>query len=103
MVRPGAHPYPECMSEVPRQKLVVVGQGYVGLPLSMRAVDKGYQVVGYDVDENRVKRLSIGQSFVEDVSDDRLKAALDSGRYEPSTDTRSARGFDVAVITVPTP
>src|SRR3954453_5284681 len=88
---------------MPRAKLVVIGQGYVGLPLSMRAVDAGYQVVGYDVDENRVKRLSVGQSFVEDVSDERLRQALESGRFEVSTDARSARGFDVAVITVPTP
>jgi UDP-N-acetyl-D-glucosamine dehydrogenase len=91
------------MSQSGSAKLIVIGQGYVGLPLSMRAVEKGYRVVGYDVDENRIKRLSIGQSFVEDVSDERLRAALDSGDYEPSTDARSARGFDVAVITVPTP
>lgn len=84
-------------------KLVVVGQGYVGLPLSMRAVQAGYRVVGFDVDENRVKRLSVGQSFVEDVSDEQLGEALASGSYEPSTDARSARGFDYAVITVPTP
>src|SRR4051812_40063598 len=88
---------------MPRAKLVVIGQGYVGLPLSMRAVDAGYQVIGYDVDENRVKRLSVGQSFVEDVSDQQLRQALESGRFEVSTDARSARGFDVAVITVPTP
>src|SRR3954447_14122963 len=86
-----------------KKKLVVIGQGYVGLPLSMRAVDAGYQVVGYDVDDNRVKRLSVGQSFVEDVSDEQLRQALESGRFEVSTDARSARGFDVAVITVPTP
>src|SRR4051812_27222561 len=88
---------------MPRAKLVVIGQGYVGLPLSMRAVDAGYQVIGYDVDENRVKRLSVGQSFVEDVSDEQLRQALESGRFELSTDARSARGFDVAVISVPTP
>src|SRR5438046_1145391 len=85
------------------QKLVVVGQGYVGLPLSMRAVKAGYNVVGYDVDVSRVKRLAAGQSFVEDVSGEELQTALSSGRYEASTDARSIRGFDYAVITVPTP
>src|SRR5205085_1708501 len=99
----GERPYPCHVSEVPSTKLVVVGQGYVGLPLSMRAVDAGYRVVGYDVDENRVKRLSVGQSFVEDVSDERLREAIETGRYEASTDARSAAGFDYAVITVPTP
>ncbi len=83
--------------------LVVVGQGYVGLPLAMRAVEAGFSVVGFDLDTARVKRLSAGESFVEDISDERLAAALASGRYEPTDDPSRAAGFDVAVIDVPTP
>ena len=49
------------------RKVVVVGQGYVGLPLAMRAVEVGHTVVGYDTNESRVKRLSAGESYVEDV------------------------------------
>lgn len=84
-------------------KVVVVGQGYVGLPIAMRAVEVGYYVVGYDVDEHRVKRLGAGQSFVEDVTDGELQAAIDSGRYRVSSEAGGCQGFDVAVITVPTP
>ncbi|MDQ3575346.1 MAG: nucleotide sugar dehydrogenase [Actinomycetota bacterium] len=84
-------------------KVVVVGQGYVGLPLAMRAVNVGYQVVGYDVDEGRVKRLAAGQSFVEDITDAEVQAALHCGRYQPGSEARVCQGFDVAVITVPTP
>ena len=83
--------------------VVVVGQGYVGLPLAMRAVQVGHRVVGYDVDEVRVKRLAAGQSFVEDVSSEELQAALDAGRYLPSSEPGPCDGFDVAVVTVPTP
>ncbi|SFK23694.1 UDP-N-acetyl-D-mannosaminuronic acid dehydrogenase/UDP-N-acetyl-D-glucosamine dehydrogenase [Streptosporangium canum] len=86
-----------------REKLVVVGQGYVGLPLAMRAVDAGFDVVGIDVDEWRVKRLNAAESYVEDVGDDLLAAAHRSGRYLASTDYADAEGFDVCVITVPTP
>jgi UDP-N-acetyl-D-glucosamine dehydrogenase len=86
-----------------RRKVVVVGQGYVGLPLAMRAVAVGFQVTGYDVDESRVKRLQAGESYVEDIASAELAAALASGRYEASGDSRSCAGFDVAVITVPTP
>src|SRR2546430_1132539 len=85
------------------QKLVVAGQGYVGLPLAMRAVDAGYDVVGYDVDEYRVKRLEAGESYVDDISDEVLAAALASGHYCASTESKACAGFDVAVITVPTP
>ena len=84
-------------------RVVIVGQGYVGLPLAMRAVEVGHDVVGYDVDEPRIKRLAAGESYVEDISDDQLRQALASGRYKPSVDAKSVSGFDVAVITVPTP
>jgi UDP-N-acetyl-D-glucosamine dehydrogenase len=84
-------------------KVVVAGQGYVGLPLAMRAVVAGYDVVGYEVDPDRAKSLSAGESYVEDVSHEELSAALDSGRYCPTSDSRDLSGFDVAVITVPTP
>ena len=84
-------------------RLVVVGQGYVGLPLAMRAVEVGYRVVGFDVDANRVKLLEAGESPVEDVGDDELRAALDAGTYLPTADPARLEGFDVAVISVPTP
>jgi UDP-N-acetyl-D-glucosamine dehydrogenase len=80
-----------------------MGQGYVGLPVAMQAVARGYAVVGFDPDEERVKRLNAAESFVEDVSDAVLQQALDSGRFRATTRERDCAGFDVAVITVPTP
>jgi nucleotide sugar dehydrogenase len=85
------------------QRLVVIGQGYVGLPLALRAVDAGFQVVGLEADERRSKQLGTGESYVEDIPSRRLAAALDSGRYRPTCDYAEAAGFDVCVITVPTP
>ena len=85
------------------EKLVVIGQGYVGLPISMRAVEVGYQVVGLDVDISRAQRLVAGTSYVEDVSDAALRQALASGRFTASATYDAAVGFDYAVITVPTP
>ncbi|MEE6308407.1 nucleotide sugar dehydrogenase [Plantactinospora veratri] len=86
-----------------REKLVVVGQGYVGLPLAVAAVESGLDVVGLDLDTDRIKRLGSGESFVEDISDQRLGAALATGRYLPTSDYADARDFDVCVISVPTP
>jgi len=85
------------------QKVVVLGQGYVGLPLALRAVEVGYDVVGYDTDADRIKRLAAGESYVDDIPAPALAAALASGRYRPSSDPGDCAGFDVAVITVPTP
>jgi UDP-N-acetyl-D-glucosamine dehydrogenase len=81
----------------------IIGQGYVGLPLAMLAVEAGDHVVGIDLDASRVGMLQRGESYVDDVEDARLRAALDSGRYAVSADFAAAAGFDVAVITVPTP
>ena len=93
----------EAMTPMAEHNVVIVGQGYVGLPLAMRAVEVGYRVVGYDVDEDRIKRLGAGESYVEDIPDHQLAAALATGRFRPSSDSRACAGFDVAIITVPTP
>jgi UDP-N-acetyl-D-glucosamine dehydrogenase len=83
--------------------VVVAGLGYVGLPLAVRAVAAGHRVTGYDTDALRVKRLEAGESYVEDVPPAELAAALESGRFHPSARAGACAGFDVAVITVPTP
>jgi UDP-N-acetyl-D-glucosamine dehydrogenase len=86
-----------------KSKVVVVGQGYVGLPLAMRAVEVGYRVVGYDVDGRRVQRLLEADSYVEDIPSAELAGALRTGRYLPTTGPENLAGFDVALVTVPTP
>jgi nucleotide sugar dehydrogenase len=84
-------------------KIVVVGQGYVGLPVAMRASQVGFAtVVGFEVSSERVKALQTGNSFVGDVSDEELQAALAHG-YTATDDPADLAGFDVAVISVPTP
>lgn len=84
-------------------KAVVVGQGYVGLPVAMRAVEVGMTVVGLDVDAVRIAALRGGESYVDDISSEQLADAIGTGRYLASSDYDDAEGFDVAVITVPTP
>jgi UDP-N-acetyl-D-glucosamine dehydrogenase len=83
-------------------RITVVGQGYVGLPLAMRAAELGFTVTGYDTAVGRIEALRAGTSYVEDVSSEQLRRAIDSG-YHASTDPAVVAGFDVAVITVPTP
>jgi UDP-N-acetyl-D-mannosaminuronate dehydrogenase len=51
------------------QRVAVVGQGYVGLPLSMRAVEAGFDVIGFDIDARKVAALASAHTFVEDVTD----------------------------------
>lgn len=67
-------------------RVVIRGQGDVGLPVAVRAADVGFHVVGFDIDKRRVDSLARVESFVEDVPDDELKHHLGSGRYAPSID-----------------
>jgi UDP-N-acetyl-D-mannosaminuronic acid dehydrogenase/UDP-N-acetyl-D-glucosamine dehydrogenase len=84
-------------------RVVVVGQGYVGLPLAVRAVEVGHTVVGFELDKTRVDRLRRGQSFIDDISDADLGAILATGRYTPTDDPADLAGFTTAVVCVPTP
>jgi UDP-N-acetyl-D-glucosamine dehydrogenase len=83
--------------------VVVVGMGYVGLPLAMRAAGVGHDVVGYDIDETRIGLLAAGQSYVEDVTAAELASALASGKFRPTADAFFCSNFDVAIIATPTP
>ena len=86
-----------------KRRVVVVGQGYVGLPLSMAAVKAGYQVVGLDISTTVVERLNLGESHIEDVTNEELLKALNSGLYRSSHSGQIASEADICVICVPTP
>src|SRR5690606_32505171 len=81
----------------------IVGQGYVGLPVAMRAVAAGHDVVGFEIDHTRAAQLRDGFSYVEDVPSEQVRAALATGRYLPTDEPDDCAGFDIAVISVPTP
>ncbi|MEV0209220.1 nucleotide sugar dehydrogenase [Streptomyces sp. NPDC050788] len=85
------------------RRVAVLGQGYVGLPLTMRAVEAGFDVVGFDVDKARVDLLARGESHIEDIDPAAVAEAVATGRYRPTCDPGHLQGFDVAVVCVPTP
>ena len=87
----------------PHGRVVVVGQGYVGLPVAVAAAESGFDVVGFDLDATKVARINAGSSPVEDISDERLAALLAAGNYRATTDPADLAGFAVAVVSVPTP
>jgi UDP-N-acetyl-D-glucosamine dehydrogenase len=89
--------------KAPQQRVVVIGQGYVGLPMAMLAVEAGYEVVGIDLDRPRIAALRRGESYVDDVTHAQLRKSLDTGRYTVSAEYTDAASFAVAVISVPTP
>ncbi|MDN5794740.1 MAG: nucleotide sugar dehydrogenase [Intrasporangium sp.] len=84
------------------QTLVVLGQGYVGLPMALRAAEVGIKVYGLDTNAATVNALNSGSSHIDDVTDTDLKAGLDAG-YEATTDLACIASANVVVVCVPTP
>ena len=82
--------------------LVIIGQGYVGLPLAQVACQAGYAVTGLEVNQAVVDDLNTGSSHVEDVPDIALQVMLEQG-YRATTDNAVLGHADVIVICVPTP
>jgi len=89
-------------TDLPTLDLVVVGLGYVGLPLAREATRAGLTVAGLDVDPASVAGLNAGRSHVDDLSDDDVGAMVAAG-FRATTDPAVLAGADTVVICVPTP
>jgi UDP-N-acetyl-D-glucosamine dehydrogenase len=80
----------------------VIGLGYVGLPLASTASSRGLDVIGFDIWQEKVDLLNSGESYVEDVSNDELRAALDAGARFTSHEAALSEA-DAIFIAVPSP
>lgn len=80
----------------------VIGLGYVGLPLVLRYCEENYKVVGFDIDDSKVNRLSEGDSYIEHIESSKIKFALSKG-FKATTDFSKAKDVDALIICVPTP
>jgi len=83
--------------------ICVIGLGYVGLPLAVEFARLGFSVTGLDVDEERVKAINRGQSYIQDVDEAEVTEAVEGGYLSATTDYEVLREIDVIFICVPTP
>jgi UDP-N-acetyl-D-glucosamine dehydrogenase len=84
-------------------KIAIIGQGYVGLNLSVCAAESGYTVFGYDFDESKISKLVSGNSFIEGISDDQIAAIVSNDTFKPTTKDTCLSLVDIIIIAVPTP
>jgi UDP-N-acetyl-D-glucosamine dehydrogenase len=87
----------------PDASVAIVGLGYVGLPLAISFVEAGLTVEGIDAYEPRVAELNAGRSPIDDITDDRLAAALSSGLTVVGPEDARVADADVVFVCVPTP
>ena len=81
----------------------VIGLGYVGLPLAVEFAKAGLSVTGFDVDDEKVREVNAGHSYIPDVPDAELSEATTSGRLRATSDMSQLGDMDVIDICVPTP
>ena len=84
------------------QHIVIIGQGYVGLPLAEAMCRPNIRVSGFDLSEATVSKLNIGESHISDVSDKAVAEMLRNG-YSATSNSAVMAGADVIIICVPTP
>ncbi len=81
----------------------VIGLGYVGLPLSLAFADRGFRVLGFDVDRSKVEVLASGGSYISHLPPERVAEARTSDRFEATDDFGRLSDVDAILICVPTP
>jgi UDP-N-acetyl-D-glucosamine dehydrogenase len=86
-----------------RAHVGVVGLGYVGLPLAVEYAKAGFTVTGIDVNEEKVRRVNAGDSYVGDISSETLAPLVASGKLRATTDFAAVLDLDTINIAVPTP
>ncbi len=84
-------------------KVGVIGLGYVGLPLAMEFANAGYNVIGIDIDQNKIKSLNDGENYINDVNDESLKNVVNKGLLKGTNDFSIVKKLDAISICVPTP
>jgi UDP-N-acetyl-D-glucosamine dehydrogenase len=84
-------------------KLSIIGQGYVGLPLAISSAQAGYEVVGVDLNLEKVALLNSYKSPIEDISDSEIKNAALVGNYKASSNSYIHPSTEIICICVPTP
>ena len=86
-----------------KNKIVVIGLGYVGLPVAVAAAKSGLFVVGIDLNIEKIKSLNSGVSPIEDIDHAQIQELISNGSFSASSDFSEIRDANIVLICVPTP
>ena len=84
-------------------KIAVVGLGYVGLPLSIQFARSCTEVLGIDIDGNKVELLNQGESYIRHVNPAAIAELVAAGKFSASTAFHRIKEVEAVLICVPTP
>ena len=83
--------------------IAIIGLGYVGLPLCLQFARSGVQVLGLDIDAEKVRALNAGRSYIKHIQADEIKRLVRAGKFSATTNFAQIRGVQAVLICVPTP
>jgi UDP-N-acetyl-D-glucosamine dehydrogenase len=83
-------------------KVGIIGLGYVGLPLALLFSESGLPVTGFDIDEEKIRQLNAGESYIQRIPPQQVRTALASG-FHSTTDFSEIARMDAILLCVPTP
>ena len=81
----------------------IIGLGYVGLPLLLRFAEKGFNVIGFDIDTSKIDKLNNGESYIKYIGEERIANAHAKKQFIATTDFSKAKDAHALIICVPTP
>ena len=84
-------------------RIGVIGLGYVGLPLAVELVAAGFEVIGFDIDAEKIRAIESGNSYIGDVSMEALRSAREGNRLRATTDFDQLHEVQIVNVCVPTP
>jgi UDP-N-acetyl-D-glucosamine dehydrogenase len=84
-------------------RIGIIGMGYVGLPLVKTFLSKGFEVLGFDIDEKKVEMLNQGKSYIKHFTAEELKTFLTKKKFQATTEFGKLAKADAIIICVPTP
>ncbi len=83
--------------------VAIIGLGYVGLPLALEFAGEGVNVVGIDIDSEKVETLNRGENYIKDIDSEKVKKAVEGGILTATTDYSKLAECEAIFICVPTP
>ena len=81
----------------------IIGQGYVGLSLSVSAAQAGHRVIGFDTSDSVIESLTLLKSTITHISDKKIKQIISNKSYLPTSNPKLLGECEIIVIAVPTP
>jgi UDP-N-acetyl-D-glucosamine dehydrogenase len=91
------------MLERKTARIGIIGLGYVGLPLAIHFGEKGFHVIGFDLDSRKIDKILHGESYIKHIPADQIKKMIDAKQFDVTIDFSRLSEADCILICVPTP